>query len=478
MVVGEFAEQRELIVIGGGPGGYNAAIRAAQLGVQVTLIEKEELGGICLNKGCIPSKVHTHVAKQLASIPNFASLGISISKASVDYDQLTKYKDKTVTQLRKGVEALCAQNQVEVIKGTANFLAENRIGVEIGHRFEMFEFKHAIIATGSNSVIPDRFQEHKDRVLVAETIYNHNVMPEELIVCGEDAISLEVAFSFHHLGANVSIVLEEGTDFPFDGAINRELKRILKKEKINVYRGYTIDKLTSSKQNVEISLSKDGKTKNISGTHVYIETKQQPIVDTLGVDRIGIHIANDGYIDIDSQMRSTVKHIFAIGDVTAGAPSAVVAIKQGKVAAETIAGLQSEVDYTFMPTVVHSTPPIASVGLTETEAVEQGYTIKTSQFSYSGNSYAMIANEKNGITKVIKDADTDLLLGYHAIGAGAIELVNTGVTALEMVGRNEDLRFPMYPHPSFNETILEAVEGLTESAIHIPPKKKRELRVH
>ncbi|WP_106497960.1 dihydrolipoyl dehydrogenase family protein [Lentibacillus sp. Marseille-P4043] len=474
MVVGEFAEQRELIIIGGGPGGYNAAIRAAQLGVQVTLIEKAELGGVCLNKGCIPSKVHTHAAKQLASISNFKSLGISTGEASFDYDQLTKYREKTVTQLRKGVEALCTQNQIEVVKGTANFLAENRIGVEIGHRFEMFEFKHAIIATGSSSDIPERFQNHKDRLLVADTVYNHNEMPEELIVCGRDAISLEVAFSFHQLGANVSIVLDGETDFPFDGTINRELKRILKKEKINVYRGYTIDKLTPSEQIVEISLSKDGKAKDISGTHVYVETKQQPMIDSLGAERIGIRITNDGYIDIDSQMRSTVKHIFAVGDVTAGTPSALKAIKQGKVAAEIIAGLQSEADFTFIPTVVHSTPPIASVGLTETEAIEQGYNVKTSQFSHSGNSYAMIANEKNGVTKLIKDVDTDLLLGYHAIGAGAIELVNTGVTALEMVGRDEDLRFPMYPHPSFNETILEAVEGLTESAIHIPPRKKKE----
>ncbi|MFC4557898.1 dihydrolipoyl dehydrogenase family protein [Virgibacillus kekensis] len=473
MVVGEFAEQRELIIVGGGPGGYNAAIRAAQLGIQVTLIEKEEVGGVCLNKGCIPSKVFTHTAKQLASIPNLSNLGISVGSPSVNFTQLIAYKDQKVEQLRKGVEALCSANQIEIIRGTANFTSNNRIGVEIGHRFEQYEFKHAIIATGGSYRLPENLRQHEDRLKLPDTIYNISEMPEEIIVYGSDYIALEAAFSFHHLGATVTMVLDEEGGFAFDESINRELKRILKKEKIKVYQGYTLEAIKSSAESIEVKLSTDENTFSISGDYLYLGTDHRPNIDELGIERLGITLTDDGFINVDNQMRTTLDSIFAIGDTTVGTASAVKAIKQGKVVAETIAGLKSELDLTFIPDVVHSIPPIAAVGLTEAEAKEQGYNAKVSQFPYGSNSYGTITDEKNGVTKVIKDAETDLLLGYHSIGAGAIELISSAVTALEMAGHDEDLKFPLYPHPSYNETLLEAVEGLTESAIHKKPKKQK-----
>jgi|SRR5690625_185492 len=477
MVVGEFVEKRDLVIIGGGPGGYNAAIRAAQLGLQVTLIEKENMGGVCLNEGCVPSKVFAHAAKEYTSLSGLSSLGITTGEANFNYDKLLDYKALKVVQLRNGVEALCAANKIEIIQGDANFTAENRIGVENGHQFDIYEFNHAIIATGRRPVLPDFLPKDSECILLSEEIYNLTEMPKELIVYGSDYISLEIAFSYRKLGASVTMILDGKEDFSFDKSINRELKRILKKQKIKVHRGFQIDNISTAEGEVAVGIVKDDEKVTVTGTHVSVTVKQSADVASLGIERFGVEVTSDGFIRTDQQSRTTLQTLFAVGDTTVGNPSAVKAIKQGKVAAETVAGLNSEVDLTFIPTVVHSIPPIASVGLTEQEAKESGYSVKTSQFSYSGNSYAMITNDKDGIMKIIKDGETDLLLGFHTIGAGAIELIGTSITALEMVGKEEDLNFPLYPHPSFNETMLEAVEGLAEKAIHIPPTKRKSEKV-
>src|SRR5690625_5110183 len=477
MVVGEFAESRDLVIIGGGPGGYNAAIRAAQLGLHVTLIEKEKLGGICLNKGCIPSKVFAHAAKEYASIPDLTSLGISTGNVNFDYDKLVNYKEKTVTQLRKGVEKLCAANKIEIIHGEANFTADNRIGVVKGHQFDTYEFNHAIIAGGSTPIKTDFLSVNNERILTAEEIYNLKEMPEQLIVYGSDYIALEIAFSYRNLGAVVSLILDGIEDFSFDHSINRELKRILKKQGILGHRGFHMNTITPAENEVKVHISKDGKKQSVTGSHVFVSTEKYADISSLGVDRFGIAMTETGFIEIDRQMRTSLNNVFAVGDITGGFPFAVKAIKQGKTAAEIIAGLSNEADLTFLPTIVHTIPPIAAVGLTEHEAKAAGYNVTVSLFPYNRNSYAMITNEKNGITKIIKDSENDLLLGFHTIGAGAIELISTAITTLEMVGREEDLNFSLYPHPSFNETILETVEELTEKAIHMAPGSEKITRV-
>ncbi|MFA1820387.1 dihydrolipoyl dehydrogenase [Virgibacillus oceani] len=477
MVVGEFAEKRDLVIIGGGPGGYNAAIRAAQLGLGVTLIEKKQLGGVCLNEGCIPSKVFAHAAKKYATVPHLSSLGISTGEINFDYSRLLKYKDKTVNRLRKGVETLCAANKIEIIHGKANFTAENRVGVESGHQFDTYEFNHAIIAAGSSPIKTDFLTDNSGRILSSEEIYNLKEMPKELLVYGSDYIALEIAFSYRSLGSDVSLILDGKDDFSFDHSINRELKRMLKKQNINIHRGFHLDTISTEKNEAKVHLFKDGKEKTITGSHAYLTTRQYAGAASLGIDRFGIATTESGFIETNRQMRTSIHNVFAVGDITAGNSIAVKAIKQGKIAAETIAGMNSEADLTFLPTIVHTNPPIAAVGLTEHEAIDAGYSVKASSFSYTGNSYATVTNEKSGITKIIKDEETDLLLGFHTIGAGAIELISTAVTSLEMVGRDEDLLFPLYPHPSFNETILEAVEGLTEQAIHVAPVGEKKVRM-
>jgi dihydrolipoamide dehydrogenase len=475
MVVGEITQERDLIIIGGGPGGYNAAIRAAQLGLEVTLVEKADIGGVCLNKGCIPSKVYTHSASKLDDMKNFSSLGIETSKPMMHIDQLQEYKNSVVGNLRKGVEALCKANKIEVLTGSASFLTEDKIGVEEGHNFDVYKFKHAIIATGSTPISPENISIDHKRSFNSHSIFDLKEIPEHLVVYGSDYIALEMAMSFHHFGAKVSFVLdEEKESFEFDDSINRELQRVLKKAKIKLYKKQELLSQSTTEDGISLTLKSDkGDEVAVTGTHLFVSYKNKPNTSELGIDRLKMEVDEHGFIVTDNQTRSSINHIFAIGDVTEGKQLAVKAIKQGKVAAEAIAGQTPEVDLTFIPTVVHTTPPIATVGLTEAEAKEAGHNVKVSQFTLSGNGYATILGKKDGFAKIVTEQDTEVILGVHVIGAGAVELITSGSIALEMVAREEDMTFPLYPHPSINEGLLEAVEALKGQAIHMPPTKQK-----
>lgn len=471
MVVGEMVEQRDLVIIGGGPAGYQAAIRAAQLDLNVTLIEKSKLGGICLHKGCIPSKVFAHAAKKFRETKELSSFGITTGEAVFSMTKLGTYQERVIENLHKGIKSLCQANQIEVIEGEVNFISEHRLGVSRGHQFDLYEFTHAIIATGGKMKIPEIFPAKNEKILHADNIYHMKELPSDLIVYGNDYIALEVAFSFNQLGTEVTIVLEEN-DFSFDQSINRELRRLLKKERMTLIRNTTIETITSTETNIEVTYQNKEKSHKITGSHLFVSGEIRPNIESLGLDRIGVSLCEKGLIETDKTMKTSVDHIYAAGDVTSGPSLAVKAIKQGKVAAEIIAGLNNEVDLTFIPMVIHTSPPIASIGLTEQQATEYEHAIEVSQFSLSGNGYASITNERAGFVKLIKDANTGILVGFHMIGDGAVELASTGITSLEMAAREEDLNFPFYPHPSYNEAILEAIENFTGTAIHMTPVKK------
>ncbi|KMY55520.1 dihydrolipoamide dehydrogenase [Bacillus sp. FJAT-27231] len=471
MVVGEISQERDLVIIGGGPGGYSAAIRAAQLGLPVTLIEQEDLGGVCLNKGCIPSKVFTYAAKKQSEMSHMEELGLSTGESAFNVEKLLSYKSKVTEQLRKGVEALCKANKVEVIKGKAGFIAEDRVGVENGHQFDIFVFKQAIIATGSSPILPQGISKNGERILLSHEIFDLQELPEHLIVYGNDYISLEVATSFHALGAKVTILLENAADFPFDESVAKELNRLLKKKKIKAIKEAAIQSAEETESGVRVAFTAGGKAEELTGSHVFIAGSRKPNVQDLGLNRLGVEQTDEGFVKINGNMQSSIPSIYAIGDVTEGPLLAVKAIKQGKAAVEAIAGGKPEVDLTFLPTISHSIPPIASVGLTEQQARELSIDIRVSQFALGGNGYAMITGKKDGFVKVISDASNEIMLGIHMIGEGAVELSSTFVQLLEMAAKEEDVKFPAYAHPSFNEGLLEAVEGLIGQAIHMVSKK-------
>ncbi|MBT2688180.1 dihydrolipoyl dehydrogenase [Bacillus sp. ISL-47] len=470
MVVGELAYERDVIIIGGGPGGYHAAIRAAQLGRTVTLIERGQLGGVCLNKGCIPSKILTQAAEKAVSYQEAENWGFEAKAIHFNMKKLQEYKQKTVEQLRAGIEALCKANKVEIVEGSAFFLAEDKVGVENGEKYEVFRFKDAIIATGSTPVPPAWLQEKSERLLDTQSIANLNEIPEKLLVYGSDYIALEIGMAYQALGADVTLILDEGkAEFEFDQSICRELKRILKKKGLNVVRNVDVLELQLFEDNVSLILEAKGKTKTLSGTYLFSSASIKPNTDQLGLNRIGVEISTAGFIKVDHQCRTSRENIYAIGDVTEGPALAVKAIKQGKTAAEAIAGIASESDFRFIPVVAHTQPPIAGCGLTEEEAINLGYDIEIGQYPLSSNGYSTLIGKKDGFIKVISDKEKHVLLGFHMVGHGAVELISSGITALEMAARDEDLIFPHYPHPSMNEGLLEAVEALKKQAVHLPP---------
>lgn len=451
MVVGELIAERDLIIIGGGPGGYTAAIRAAQLGREVTLIERDRIGGVCLNEGCIPSKVTAVAAAKAAEQKTLDALGFNLT--GHDFTKLSAYRESVIDKLRSGVEALLQENQIELVRGEAVFLSDDRIGVSNGHQFDTYRFKQAIIATGSRPV-------KTPGTITPEELYALETLPEHLVVAGSDYIALEAAMNFRALGADVTLVM--ATDMPFDETLTRELRRLMKKQGITVKSG-------SFEKAEDDAAHFDGFS--ITATHIVTTGVRLPNVDALGLDRIGMEQSEDGTIVV-SNHQTSIPSIFAIGDVTAGPRYAARAIKEGKSAVDVMSGQPVDANAIF-PVVLHTSPPVASVGMTEQEATEAGHTIRTGQFSLGANGYSAVHGETSGVVKVISDAQTDIVLGIHMVGRGAIELSSSFVLALELVAKEEDLKFPLFAHPSTNEGLLEAVESLVGQAIHLPPKKQQ-----
>lgn len=475
MVVGEIIEERDLIIIGGGPGGYTAAIRAAQLGMEVMLIEKDQLGGVCLNEGCIPSKVFAKAASGLQSIDHFRSMGIKTGEPEIDVSELRHYASSVVSRLRKGVETLCRSNHIEVIQGVASFLSDDRISVERGMEFRVYRFKKAIIAAGAELVLSDELDFASGRVFHQRNVYQLEDLPEHVIVIGNDVISLEIAMSLKRFGSEISFVVEE-QNFGFDEAINQELLRLLKKQKIKLYQSDGLPEVEGDVVRLMVK-SKQGKVERLSASHVYVTAEMKPNLEALGIDRLGLAVSDEGFLLVDKTCKTTHPNIYAIGDITVGPSLAVKAIKQGKTAAEAIYGHKSEVDLTLMPVVAHTIPPISAIGLTEKEARDEGIDVATGVFPLSANGFAAISSETSGFVKLVIDQETEMIIGVHMIGSGAIELASTAAIGMEMTARTEDFLFPVYPHPSYNEALLEAVEAITQQAIHLP-KSPQKVKSH
>jgi len=476
MVVGEISQQRNLVIIGGGPGGYTAAVRAAQLGLSVTLIEQTDMGGLCLNKGCIPSKTFTYAAKKRAETAHLQELGIGEVASAFDFTKLLAYKEKVIDGLRAGVESLCKNNKIEVIRGKATFLGTHKLGVENGHQFDIYEFEQAIIATGSSPVLPLLLNNLGKRVILSHEIFELDEIPEHLLVKGNDYIALEVASSFAALGAKVSIMFDELAGSAFDESIHKEMLRLFKRRKIDVFKIVELISADETVHDISVTFRNDKKDeKTISGSHLFVTGTRAANVESLGINRIGVEQTNGGFIQVNRWMRTSIPHIYAIGDVTEGPLLAIKAIKQAKAAVEAIAGIKPEVDLTFMPVVAHTIPPAVSVGLTEQNARDFGIDVRVSQFPLGGNGYAAITGKKDGFIKVISNPATELISGIHMIGEGAIEMAGSFVQLLEMTAKEEDVKFPLYAHPGFNEVLLEAVEGLIDQAIHAAPAKKKDL---
>lgn len=466
MVVGELTEEVDVVIIGGGPGGYVAAIRAAQLGRQVTLIDKAEVGGVCLNRGCIPSKALISAADRYEAAHESLFPGISTT-ASLDFSEVQKWKQSVVDKMTGGVKTLLKGNKVTVISGEAFFVKPDEIRVMTEVEGHNYHFEDCIIATGSRPIelksIPN-----SDRVLSSTEALSLSEVPKSLIVIGGGYIGIELGQTYAKLGTKVTIVEGTSSILPtFEAQLSRLVLRNLKKYNVDIFTDALAQSVKETKEDVTLTFTVQGEEKTVTADYVLVTVGRRPNTDELGLETIGIQMAEKGLIAVDAQCKTNLDHIYAIGDIVPGPALAHKASYEGKVAAEVIAGQHSIVDYRCVPAVVFSDPEIAVVGLTEEEAKQAYKEVAIGRFPYAANGRATALNSDAGYVKLMADKESGLLVGAQVIGHEASNLIAELGLAIEMSATLEDIALTIHAHPTLGEMVMEASEVALGLPIHV-----------
>ncbi|CAJ1002563.1 MULTISPECIES: dihydrolipoyl dehydrogenase [Brevibacillus] len=467
MVVGEFTTEVDVLVIGAGPGGYVAAIRAAQLGKSVAVVEKADLGGVCLNVGCIPSKAMIHAAHTYEHAQHTANMGITMENVKVDFAKVQEWKNGIVKQLTGGVASLFKGNKIQVIPGEALFVNENEVRVFHGYDVNRYRFNHCIIATGSRPIELPAFPFGK-RVLSSTEALSLTEIPKSLVVIGGGYIGIELGTVFAKFGTKVTIL--EGSDqiLPgFEPEMTRLVERKLKKLGVDINVKALAQGMEEKEDGVVVTAEVKGEQKQFDAEYVLVTVGRRPNTDELGVRDIGMNLTDRGYIVVDKQGRTNIPNVYAIGDIVAGPALAHKASYEGKVAAEAIAGLPSEVDYKAIPAVVFSDPEIASVGISEREAKEQGIDYVAGRFPFAANGRALSVNAGEGFVKLIAEKGTNLVLGAQIVGPEASNIIAEIGLAIEMGATLEDIELTIHAHPTLGEVTMEAAELALGHPIHV-----------
>ncbi|MDQ3078023.1 MAG: dihydrolipoyl dehydrogenase [Pseudomonadota bacterium] len=461
----------DLIVIGAGPGGYVAAIRAAQLGLRVACAEgRETLGGTCLNVGCIPSKALLHASELYAEAKSgsLAKFGIDIQSTSLNLDQMHAEKAKAVTELTGGIEFLFKKNKVEWLKGHASFETAN--SVKVGDK--SVTAKNILIATGSSVTPLPGVEVDNDAAVIVDSTGALALpkVPEHLVVIGGGVIGLELGSVWLRLGARVTVVEYLDQILPgMDEEVRKESAKIFKKQGFDIKTGTKVTGATVSggKATLTVEPAKGGEPSTIEADAVLVAIGRRPNTDKLGLDRIGIELNKRAQIETDHDFRTKVPSVWAIGDVIPGPMLAHKAEDEGIAAAENIAGETGIVNHAVIPSVVYTHPEIAGVGLSEEQAKEAGHDIKVGKFPFMANSRAKTNRDTDGFVKVIADAKTDRVLGVWIISSLAGTLIAEATLAMEFGATSEDIAYTCHAHPTHAEALKEAAMAVTGKPIHI-----------
>ncbi len=465
--------QFDLVVIGGGIGGYVCAIRAAQLGLKTACVEKRgALGGTCLNVGCIPSKAllqSSHKYEETAH--GLAAHGVNVNGAALDLPTMMGRKDKVVTDLTKGVEFLFRKNKVAYIKGTARLLGANKISVAAnGAAGQTIEAKNIVIASGSE-VMPLPGVEIDEQQIVSSTgALTLAKVPDHLVVVGGGYIGLEMGSVWRRLGAKVTVVEFLDRIVPgMDGEIAKQFQRVLTKQGMTFRLSTKVTAAKKAKAGVTLTLepAAGGKAETLDADAVLVAIGRRPYTNGLGLEAAGVAIDNKGRITTDAHFRTNVPGIYAIGDVIAGPMLAHKAEEEGVAVAEILAGQAGHVNYETVPGVVYTWPEVATVGKSEEELKSAGVAYKVGKFPFTANSRARCNADTDGFVKILADAKTDRVLGAHIIGPEAGTLIHECVMAMEFGASAEDIARAFHGHPTLNEAVKEAALGVAGRAIHI-----------
>ncbi|MEG0931696.1 dihydrolipoyl dehydrogenase [Algoriella sp.] len=461
----------DVAVIGAGPGGYVAAIRCAQLGFKTAIIEKQALGGTCLNVGCIPSKALLDSSHHYYdAVTHFKEHGIDIDTPKVNFTQMIARKQGVIDTNVAGIEYLMGKNNIDVLKGTGAFKDATHIIVTAADgSTQEIEAKNTIIATGSVSSELPFAPTDGTRIITSTEALALPEVPSHLIVIGGGVIGLELGSVYLRLGSQVTVVEYADRVIPgMDGALSKELTKVLKKQGMKFYTSTGVTSVVNNGNDVTLkATNKKGEEVEINGDYALVAVGRRAFTGSLGLDTVGVEVDERGRIKTNGHLQTNVSNIYAIGDVVAGAMLAHKAEEEGTLVAEQLAGQKPHINYNLIPGVVYTWPEVAGVGKTEEQLKEEGVEYKVGSFPFKALGRARASMDTDGFAKILADKNTDEVLGVHIIGARAADLIAEGVTAMEFRASAEDISRMSHAHPTFSEAIKEAALAATANrAIH------------
>ncbi|WP_151736311.1 dihydrolipoyl dehydrogenase [Paenibacillus tengchongensis] len=468
MVVGDASIEIDTLVIGAGPGGYVAAIRAAQLGQKVLIVDKSELGGVCLNRGCIPSKALISAAHQYEAAQHGEVFGVTAENVKVDWAKTQEFKNGVVKRMTNGVTSLMKGNKIEVFSGEAMFISANEARLFNEHESPRYKFNNCIIATGSRPIELKPFP-FGGRILSSTEALDLPEIPKSMIVIGGGYIGAELGQMYSKFGTKVTIIEGMDTVLPgFDKDMTRLVAKNMAKTGIEIVTNAKAESAVQNDKEVTVKYSVGGESKEVTADYLLVTVGRRPNTDgELGLDLIGVELDDRGLIKVDHQGRTNIPNIYAIGDIVPGLALAHKASYEGKIAAEAISGHKSVVDYKVIPAVVFTDPECSSVGLTEKEAKDKGIKVKAGKFPFAGNGRAVSLNAPDGFIKIVANADNNLVLGAQIVGLEASNLIAELGLAIEMGATLEDIALTIHAHPTLGEIVMEAAELVEGHPIHV-----------
>ncbi len=465
----------EVLVLGAGPGGYTAAFRAADLGKKVTLVERyDSLGGVCLNVGCIPSKALLHTAQIINEADHMKANGVSFGKPKIDLNGVNGFKDKVVTKLTGGLKQLAKQRKVEVVTGVGEFIDANHLKVVHGGNESSIQFEHCVIAAGSQATEIPSFPNDDERLIDSTGALELTNVPKKLLIIGGGIIGLEMATVYHALGSEITVVEFMDSLIPgCDKDLVRPLNKIIKKRYKEIHLSTKVTEIKAQKNGLKVNFEGAKAPDSQVYDKVLVAVGRRPNGLKIGAENAGIQVDEAGFIQVDNQMRTNVANIFAIGDIVGNPMLAHKATHEAKVAAEVISGMKSSFEPMTIPSVAYTDPEIAWMGLSETEAKEQGVEYEKGAFPWAASGRSLGLDRDEGLTKVLFDKESKRILGAGIVGPNAGELIAEAVLALEMGADAEDISLTIHAHPTLSETFnfaAEMAEG-TITDLYIPKKK-------
>ena len=463
----------DLIVIGAGPGGYVAAIRAAQLGMKVACIDKREaLGGTCLNVGCIPSKALLNASEKFAEAKNgkLKDLGIAVSSVKLDLETMMAGKDEIVSGLTGGISMLFAKNKVVRLTGSAKITAPDKIEITDGKDKGSYDATRILIATGSVPTSLPGIEIDEQKIVSSTGALALDKLPKKMVVIGAGYIGLEMGTVWSRLGTQVEVVEFLPRILPgMDAEVASKFKGMLEKQGLNFHLGTAVESAETTKTGVKLTVKSgdDEKSKTINCDVALVSVGRKPMIEGLGLEDVGVALTERGQIAVDEDFETNISGIYAIGDVIPGPMLAHKAEEDGVAAVEIMAGMAGHVDYDLVPGIVYTAPEIATLGKTEEALKEAGISYKKGVFPFLANSRARASGHTDGFVKILADADTDEVLGAHIIGHEAGTLIHEVATAMSFRASAEDIARTCHGHPTMNEAVKEAALAVDKRAIHI-----------